>query len=50
MQGSYKPVCHRIKRMKNIEHLPAAWHLFNYVLVLPIILSPAFKRSYEFQK
>ena len=34
----FDPVCYRIKGMKNVEHLTAAWHHFNYVLILPIIL------------
>jgi hypothetical protein len=35
--------------MKNVEHLPAAWHLFDYVLILPIILPLAFRARYKIQ-
>jgi hypothetical protein len=45
----FDPVCYRIKGMKNVEHLTAAWHHFNYVLILPIILPLPLKEITNFR-
>lgn len=40
-----KPICYRIKGMKNVKHLSATRHLFRYYFILPVILTPTYKRG-----
>jgi hypothetical protein len=38
IDGKGKPICYRIKWVKNIEHLTTCWHLFTDIFLCPIFL------------